>query len=42
MRLSLDWMNLFGGLTPSQIASVIVVAVIFTVASGTYQATYAP
>jgi hypothetical protein len=34
MRLSLDWMNLFGGLTPSQITSVIVVAVIFTVASG--------
>jgi hypothetical protein len=34
MRLSLDWMNLFGGLTPSQITAVIVVAVIFTVASG--------
>jgi len=34
MRLSLDWMNLFGGLTPSQITSVIVVAVIFSVASG--------
>ena len=34
MRLSLDWMNLFGGLTPSQITSVIVVAVIFTVAAG--------
>ena len=34
MRLSLDWMTLFGGLTPSQITSVIVVAVIFTVASG--------
>ena len=34
MRLSLDWMNLFGGLTGSQIASVIVVAVIFTVAAG--------
>jgi hypothetical protein len=34
MRLSLDWMNLFGGLTPSQITSVIVVAVIFTAASG--------
>ena len=34
MRLSLDWMNLFGGLTPGQITSVIVVAVIFTVASG--------
>lgn len=34
MRLSLDWMNLFGGLTPAQISSVIVVAVIFTVAAG--------
>ena len=34
MRLSLDWMNLFGGLTGSQITSVIVVAVIFTVAAG--------
>jgi len=34
MRLSLDWMNLFGGLTASQITSVIVVAVIFTIASG--------
>jgi len=34
MRLSLDWMNLFGGLSPSQITSVIVVAVIFTAASG--------
>jgi hypothetical protein len=34
MRLSLDWMNLFGGLTPGQITSVIAVAVIFTVASG--------
>jgi hypothetical protein len=34
MRLSLDWMNLFGGLTPGQITSVIVVAVIFSVASG--------
>ena len=34
MRLSLDWMNLFGGLTPSQTTSVIVVAVIFTVAAG--------
>src|SRR2546430_10145462 len=34
MRLSLDWMNLFGGLTGSQITSVIVVAVIFTIASG--------
>jgi hypothetical protein len=34
MRLSLDWMNLFGGLTSGQIASVIVVAVIFTIAAG--------
>jgi hypothetical protein len=34
MRLSLDWMNLFGGLTSGQITSVIVVAVIFTAASG--------
>jgi hypothetical protein len=34
MRLSLDWMNLFGGLTPAQITAVIVVAVIFTVAAG--------
>jgi hypothetical protein len=34
MPLSLDWMNLFGGLTPSQITSVLVVAVIFTAASG--------
>jgi hypothetical protein len=34
MRLSLDWMNLFGGLTSGQVTSVIVVAVIFTVASG--------
>jgi hypothetical protein len=34
MRLSLDWMNLFGGLTQAQITSVIVVAVIFTVAAG--------
>jgi hypothetical protein len=34
MRLSLDWMNLFGGLTGAQITSVIVVAVIFTVAAG--------
>jgi hypothetical protein len=34
MRLSLDWMNLFGGLTSGQISSVIVVAVIFTVAAG--------
>jgi hypothetical protein len=34
MPLSLDWMNLFGGLTSGQVTSVIVVAVIFTVASG--------
>jgi hypothetical protein len=34
MPLSLDWMNLFGGLTPGQITSVIVVAVIFTAAAG--------
>jgi hypothetical protein len=34
MRLALDWMNLFGGLTSGQISSVIVVAVIFTVAAG--------
>jgi hypothetical protein len=34
MLLSLDWMNLFGGLTSGQVTSVIVVAVIFTVASG--------
>jgi hypothetical protein len=34
MRLSLDWMNLFGGLTSGQITSVIVVAVIFSAASG--------
>jgi hypothetical protein len=34
MRLSLDWMNLFGGLTPGQITSVIVVVVIFTAAAG--------
>ena len=34
MRLSLDWMNLFGGLSGSQITSVIVVAVIFTITSG--------
>ncbi len=34
MRLSLDWMNLFGGLSSGQITSVIVVAVIFTVAAG--------
>lgn len=34
MLLSLDWMNLFGGLTSGQVTSVIVVAVIFTIASG--------
>jgi len=34
MPLSLDWMNLFGGLTSGQISSVIVVAVIFTAAAG--------
>jgi hypothetical protein len=34
IRLGLDWMNLFGGLTSSQIVSVIVVAVIFTAAAG--------
>ena len=34
MLLSLDWMNLFGGLTSGQITSVIVAAVIFTIASG--------
>jgi hypothetical protein len=34
MRLSLDWMNLFGGLTPGQITSVIVVVVIFSAAAG--------
>ena len=34
MPLQLDWLNLFGGLTSNQIVSVIVVAVIFTVASG--------
>jgi len=34
MRLSLDWMNLFAGLTANQITSVIVVAVIFSVAAG--------
>jgi len=32
--LSLDWMNLFGGLSSGQVTSVIVVAVIFTAASG--------
>ncbi len=30
----LDWMNLFGGMTPHQVVSVIVVAVIFTAAAG--------
>jgi hypothetical protein len=34
MLLSLDWMNLFGGLTSGQVTSVIVVAVTFTIASG--------
>lgn len=34
MLLSLDWMNLFGGLSSSQVVAVIVVAVIFTVAAG--------
>ena len=34
MPLSLDWMNLFGGLTSGQITAVIVVAVIFTAAAG--------
>jgi len=34
MLLSLDWMNLFGGLGSGQITSVIVVAVIFTAAAG--------
>jgi len=34
MLLSLDWMNLFGGLTSGQVTSVIVVAVIFTGAAG--------
>ena len=34
MRLSLDWMNLFGGLDSHQVVSVIVVAVIFTAAAG--------
>ena len=32
--LSLDWMNLFGGLSSGQVTSVFVVAVIFTAASG--------
>lgn len=34
IRLGLDWMNLFGGLTSSQIVSVIVVAIVFTAAAG--------
>ena len=34
MRLSLDWMNLFGGLDTHQVVSVILVAVIFTAAAG--------
>jgi hypothetical protein len=34
MRLSLDWMNLFGGLNSHQVVSVLVVAVIFTAAAG--------
>ena len=34
MPLSLDWMNLFGGLSSGQVVSVIVVAVIFTAAAG--------
>ena len=34
MPLSLDWMNLFGGLSSGQVTSVFVVAVIFTAASG--------
>jgi hypothetical protein len=34
MRLSLDWMNLFGGLDSHQVISVIVVAVVFTAAAG--------
>ena len=34
MLLSLDWMNLFGGLTSNQVVSVIVVAVIFSAAAG--------
>jgi len=34
MLLSLDWMNLFGGLTSGQVTSVVVVAVIFSVAAG--------
>jgi len=34
MLLSLDWMNLFAGLSSGQVTSVIVVAVIFTAAAG--------
>jgi hypothetical protein len=34
MPLQLDWMQLFGGLTSGQVVSVVVVAVIFTVAAG--------
>ena len=34
MLLSLDWMNLFGGLSSGQVTSVIVAAVIFTAAAG--------
>jgi len=35
MRLQgLDWMNLFGGLNSSQVVSVVVVAIIFTIAAG--------
>lgn len=34
IRLGLDWMNLFGGLSNNQIVSVIIVAVIFTAAAG--------
>ena len=34
MRLSLDWMNLFGGLDSHQVFSVVIVAVIFTAAAG--------
>jgi formate hydrogenlyase subunit 3/multisubunit Na+/H+ antiporter MnhD subunit len=41
MLLSLDWMNLFGGLSPSQITSVIVVALIaFGVRAGVMAPTY--
>src|ERR1700687_3636874 len=34
MLLSLDWMSLFGGLSKARVTVVIVVAVIFTAASG--------